>query len=157
MVQARCFDLQPALVGPRVLGEDLEDDLGPVEHTNLELELEVALLSRAQVVVADDQIECTLELELAQLVQLAHADEVGGVDSRASLDVGADDVGAGRPREIGQLGHLLANQFRRRSRQQQPDQVCPLARRPRDQSLSRRRRAIASSRRASGAVTESRK
>ncbi len=157
MVQARGLDLQAALVGPCMLGEDLEDDLCAVEHANLELELEVALLSRAEVVVADDQIECALELEVAELIQLAHADEVGRVDPGAPLDVGTDDIGAGRPGEVGQLGHLLVNQLRGGSRQHQPDQVCPLARRPRDQSLSRLSRAIASSRRASEAVTESRK
>src|SRR4029077_20220872 len=58
MVQARRLHLQPALVGPRVLGEDLEDHFRAVEHANLELELQVALLSRAQVVIADDQVEC---------------------------------------------------------------------------------------------------
>ncbi len=80
VVQPGRLDLQPALVSPGVLGEDLEDHFCAVEHANLELELQVALLPRAQVVVADDKIECALELELAELIQLAHADEVGGVD-----------------------------------------------------------------------------
>src|SRR5216683_3274216 len=65
----------------RLLGEDLENDFCAVEHADLELELQVALLTRTQVVVADDKIECTLELELAELIQLAHADEMCGIDS----------------------------------------------------------------------------
>src|SRR5258708_38456948 len=136
MVQARRFDLQPALVGTRVLGEDLEDHLCAVEHTNLELQLEVALLSRAQVVVADDQVECALELQLAQLVQLAHADEMGRGDPRAPLDVAADDVGAGGPREIGELAPLPAYPVGGGFREPQPAQGCPLPPPPREQSLS---------------------
>ncbi len=142
----------------RVLGKDLEDHLRAVEDAGLQLELEVALLTRTQVVIADDEIEATFELELAQLLDLAHADEMRGVDSRAALHIRAHHFRPSGPREVRQLVHLLANQLRGRSRQQQPNQVRPLSRRLRcDQSLSCLSRSIASARRASGAVTESRK
>src|SRR5260370_5114 len=100
VVQPRGLDLQPALVRTRVLGEDLEDHFGAVEHANLELELQVALLPRAQVVVADDKIECALELELAELIQLAHADEVTGIASSPALYVPPDALRPAGPRQV---------------------------------------------------------
>src|SRR5690349_16599362 len=80
VMQARRLDLQTAFVCAGVLGEDLEDDLGAVEHPRLDRQLQVALLSRAQVLVADDEVELALELQIAQGLHLAHADEMRRVD-----------------------------------------------------------------------------
>jgi hypothetical protein len=66
VMQACGLDLKPAFVRPRVLGKDLEDDLRPIQDSGLDLELEVSLLARAQVLVADDNVEATLELHVAQ-------------------------------------------------------------------------------------------
>src|SRR6266542_2825190 len=120
-------DLQAYFVCARVLREDLQDHLGPIEDSRLQLTLEVALLSRAEVLVADHEVEATLQLELAQLVDLAHADEMRGIHLAAPLDIGADDLRAGGAREVRQLRHLVANELGRAPRQQHPDQVGPLA------------------------------
>jgi hypothetical protein len=74
-------------VRARVLGEDLEDDLGPVEHPGLQIELEVSLLARTEVLVAHDHVEPALELHGAQLLDLAHSDEVPGIDLASALHV----------------------------------------------------------------------
>src|SRR5439155_25466729 len=37
VVQASSLDLEPAFMGARVLGKDLEDDLRPIEHPRLDL------------------------------------------------------------------------------------------------------------------------
>src|ERR1700730_16544865 len=66
VVEARGLDLQAALMGSRVLRKDLQDHLGAVEHARLELAFQVALLARAQTVVADDQIEGAFQLQLAK-------------------------------------------------------------------------------------------
>ena len=152
------LDLQPALVGTCVLSEDLEDDLRPVEHARLQLQLEVALLAGTQVLVADDQVERSFDLHVAQRRDLAHADEVRWIDLGSPLDVRADDLGAGRSGQVGQLGHLVTDRLWSRTREQDADEIGPLPRAPgRDQSWSFLIRFIASSRRASGAVTERRK
>ena len=152
------LDLEPSFMRPGVLSEDLEDHLGAVEDARLELQLEVALLPRAQIVVADNQVESAFHLQLAQLVDLAHADEVRGVDLGPPLHVGADDLDACGAREVGQLGHLLAHSFLSGARQEDANEKRPLTRAPGcDQSLSFLMRDIASSRRASGAVTDRRK
>src|SRR5262249_19595090 len=80
VVQPRRFDLEAALVSTGVLGEDLEDDLGAIEDTRLDRQLQVALLARAQVFVGDDEVIAPFELELAKRVHLAHTDQVRRVD-----------------------------------------------------------------------------
>ena len=46
MVQLRRLHLQPAFLGARALGKDVEDQLGAVDDLHLELLLQVALLPR---------------------------------------------------------------------------------------------------------------
>src|SRR5205823_4376125 len=70
VVQAGSLDLEAAFVRACMLGEDLEDDLRAVEHPSLDLELQVALLARTEVLVADDQVELALALQVAQRLDL---------------------------------------------------------------------------------------
>ena len=121
MVQPRCFDLKAPFMRARVLREDLEDHLGPVEHPRLQGELEVTLLARAQVFIAHDHVERAFLLHLAQCIDLAHPDEVRGVDIASPLHVGADNVRPGGAREVAQLRHLMANDLGSRARQQHAD------------------------------------
>ena len=46
VLELRELDLELALGGVRVRGEDVEDDRGPVDHREAERRLEVALLAR---------------------------------------------------------------------------------------------------------------
>src|ERR1700730_15096228 len=91
-----------------MLGEDLENHLGAIEHPGLQVELEVPLLTGAEILVADDHVETAFELHLAQLFALAHADEMPGIDLAAALHIRSDDLGACGACQIGQLAHLLA-------------------------------------------------
>jgi hypothetical protein len=158
VMQTRSLDLQAAFMRARMLRKDLEDDLGPVEDTRLHIQLEVALLARAQIFVADDDVERAFELHVAQLFYLAHTYEVRRVDLAAALHVRSHDLSACGPRQVSQLGHLVAHDFGTRAGEQHPDEINPLARAlRRDQSLSFLIRVMASSSRTSGAVTDSRK
>ena len=125
------LDLQPALTGAGVLGEDVQDQLGPVHHPQAELLLQVALLAWAQVLVADHQVQLQVLAAVADLVHLAAAHEQGRLDLAPALDVGPDHLAARGPGEFGQLPHLLAERLRRRPRQLDADQVSALARRRR--------------------------
>ena len=130
VMQPRRFDLEPALVRARVLGKDLEDDLRAIENPGLDLELEVALLARAEVFIADHDVEFALQLQVAQRSDLAHAEEMRRVDLGSPLHVGAHDLGPRSPREVGKLGHLVAHPLWSGARQQDPDEIRPLARTP---------------------------
>lgn len=145
-------------MGPRMLGKDLEDDFRSVDNSRLDVKLEVALLTRTEIVVADDEIELALELHVAQRFDFAHPDEMRGVDLAVALKVGADDVGACGARQIGELGHLVTDCLRARPGQQNAKQVSALARRTScDQRLIFLILFMASSNRSSGAVTDNRK
>ena len=56
VLELRELDLELALGRVRVVGEDVEDDGGAVQHRHVELLLEVALLARRQLVVGGDEV-----------------------------------------------------------------------------------------------------
>jgi hypothetical protein len=76
-------------MGSGMLGKDLEDDLGPIEDARLDVQLQVALLSRAQVFIANDEVERTFQLHVAQGFDLAHSYEMRRIDLGPALHVGA--------------------------------------------------------------------
>ncbi len=158
VVQLGRLHLEASLVGPRVLGEDVEDQLGPVDDPGFQLPLQVSLLTGAQIFVADQQV---IDLRLAQrlqVVELALADEERGIDLRAPLHLGADHLATGGAGQVGQLGQLHGQCLRRGPGQLDGDEVGTLgAGFGRDQIGRPFRRSSASSSRLSGAVTESRK
>ena len=101
------LDLEPALVGLGVEREDVEDQPAAVDDLDLEQLLERALLGRRQLVVGDEHVEAGLALGRDELLGLALADVPVRVDVAAVLPLGADDVGAGGRRQVGQLGERV--------------------------------------------------
>src|SRR5258706_62455 len=118
VMQPSCLHLQATFMGSRVLGEDLEDDLGAVEHPGLDIKLQVALLPRAQILVADDEVELAFELQVPQRLDLAHADEMRGVHFGPPLHLRADNFRARRPGQVRQLGHLVPDRLGAGAREQ---------------------------------------
>jgi hypothetical protein len=79
VIQLGQLDLQLALVSTRALGEDIQDQPGTIQHAALEHALEVALLAGREGVVEDDQLGLFGLHQIAQLFDLATADqELGG-------------------------------------------------------------------------------
>ena len=107
--QLRQFDRQPGFVGLRPPGEDVEDQLRAVEDLHARGPLEVADLSRAEVVVEDDHVGVARAAKERQFLDLALAEIGRGVGGLAPLNQLSDDAGAGR---LGQPLKLL--QRRRR-------------------------------------------
>ena len=97
------LDLEAALVGLGVLGEDVEDQPAAVEDLDLEQALERLLLVGRELVVGDEEREAGLRLGVEQLLGLALAEVPVGVDVAAVLPLRADDLGAGRVGERGKL------------------------------------------------------
>ena len=54
IVQLREFDLQLTFTGTGAPGEDIENDLRPVDHLALENPLEIPLLGRGEIAIDDD-------------------------------------------------------------------------------------------------------
>ena len=105
VVQLGQLDLRLALPGAGVLGEDVEDQRGPVDHLDLELVLEVAQLAGRELAVADHGVRAGGLDDVAQLGDLAGADVGGGVGAAAALDQAVEHHRPGGLGEPGQLGH----------------------------------------------------
>ena len=121
VLQLRELDLELAVGGVGVAGEDVEYHRGPVDHRKPERLLEVALLARGQLVVAGDQVRVGLGEHWPELLELP-APQVGvRVRAVAVLDGLADGGDAGGAQQLTQLGEVLV--LRRDS-----DAECPLLR-----------------------------
>ena len=95
--------LQLAVAGGRVLREDVEDELGAVDHPQLHALAEVAGLRGGQVLVDDHEVHVVLEGADDQIVQLAGAEHGPGVDPGPGLGHHVDDLDAGRAGQLAQL------------------------------------------------------
>ena len=100
------LDLQLAVAGGRVLREDVEDELGAVDHPQLHALAEVARLRRGQVLVDDDEVDAAVEGAYREVVELARAEHGLGVDAGPVLGHRVDDVDPGRVGELAQLGEV---------------------------------------------------
>ena len=99
----------------RVLGEDVEDQLRPVDDACVERVLERPLLRRLELAVDEQDFRPGVAVGLLQLLELALADVRPRVRARAVLDELADRLDACRARELAQLGELVLGVGRRGS------------------------------------------
>jgi hypothetical protein len=104
------LDLQTGLPGLRATREDVEDQLRAVDHADAPALLEVADLSRREVVVDDHRVRMVALHLGADLLDLPAAEEGRRVGSRAVLDdARADNLGVGGDREALGLFQVLAD------------------------------------------------
>ena len=97
------LDLGLALPGAGVLGEDVQDQRGPVDDLDLELLLQLAQLPGRELAVGDDGVGAGGLHRLAQLGDLARAHEGARVGVLAPLDEPVEDLGACGLGQAGQL------------------------------------------------------
>ena len=108
VLELRELDLELALGAVRVPGEDVEDHRGAVDDRHPELLLEVALLARAELVVAGDDVRVGLLGGRLDLLELARAEVGVRVRLLAVLDDLADDGDARGAQQLAQLGEVVA-------------------------------------------------
>ena len=107
--ELRQLDLELALGGDGVLGEDVEDQLGAIDDAGLERILERALLNRRDLVVDDQDVGPGGGKGALELRQLALADEGARVGLGAVLNDFRGDLDAGGARQLAQLGQLAGH------------------------------------------------
>ena len=103
------LDLELGLVTAGAGGEDVEDDFRPVHHADLELALEVGALRRRQLLVEDHERGAGVGHRLGNLLDLALADEGGGIGCRDLLRHAPDDFGPGRVHQPGELFQVFGD------------------------------------------------
>ena len=94
------LDLELALGGVRVAGEDVEDDRRAVDDGHAQLLLEVSLLARRQLVVAGHQVRVGSLQQLAQLLHLARPQIGVRVGAVTMLHELTDDGDSRRPEQL---------------------------------------------------------
>jgi succinyl-diaminopimelate desuccinylase len=107
VLQLRELDLKLSLGADCVLGEDVEDQLRPVDDPCLERVLEGSLLRRAELVVDDQHLCGGVAVLLLQLLELSLADVRARVGQPPVLDDPPDGLDERRPRELLELGELV--------------------------------------------------
>ena len=107
VLQLGQLDLRLALLALGVLGEDVEDQRGPVDDLDLDLVLEVAQLAGRELAVADDGVGAGGLHDLADRVDLAAADVGRRVGRLAALEDRLEHLGAGGLGEQRELGHRV--------------------------------------------------
>ena len=93
------------LTAGRVLGEDVEDQRGAVDHLDVDDLLERDELTRRELAVADHRVRPRRGDHVLQGLGLPRTDVGGGVRLVAALDQRVADLGACGLGELCQLGH----------------------------------------------------
>ena len=107
VLQLGQLDLRLALLGLRVLGEDVEDQRGPVDDLDLDDVLERAPLAGRQLGVADDGVGALGDDDVPQLDGLARAEVGAGVGLGPALDEAREHGRAGGLGQRGELAHRV--------------------------------------------------
>ena len=111
VVQLRQFHLQLAFAAARVASEDVQDQLRPVDHAAFGGLFDIALLHGRKIAVENNQRNFVRGGFGANLVELAAADQSGGIGGVANLEDGAGDVSAGAARELDEFRQRFAALF----------------------------------------------
>ena len=101
------LDLELAFGARRVLGEDVEDELGAVDHAQLELVLETALLARVEVVVDDEGFGVRAGDRLLQLDELPLPHVGARIRRGPALQELPDGLHARGAQKLPHLGELV--------------------------------------------------
>src|SRR6202020_773807 len=100
------LDLELALRGVSMRGEDVEDDRGAIDHGDAERRLEISLLTWGELVIAGDEVRVACGDLGLQVLELAGADVGVGMRAIAVLDDLADGRHARRAKQLLQFGQV---------------------------------------------------
>src|SRR6201996_9504689 len=109
VLQLGKLDLRLALPALGVLGEDVQDQRGPVDHLDLDHSLKAAQLAGAELAIADHRVRARRGHDPGELVRLARTDVGGRVDPATALDQAVEHDGTSG---LGQAAELREGVFR---------------------------------------------
>jgi len=97
------FHLQLPLPTPSATGKNIENQLGSIDHPQVQLPLQVAQLRGREVMVEDDQVGAGGLRGTPQLVHFASPQQGCRVGLRRPLEQGAHDARAGSQRQLAEF------------------------------------------------------
>ena len=103
VAQLRQFHLQLAFVAARALGEDVQDQAGAVQHAALQEFLQIAFLAGREREVDQHQVGAGRVGGRLHFLQLAAADQRGGIGTVDARGQQRGDAGAGRARQVAEF------------------------------------------------------
>jgi hypothetical protein len=107
VLELRKLDLELALGARGVLREDVEDELRAVDHAQLELVFETALLTRVEVIVDDERLGLRAGHRLLQLDELSLSHVGARIRRRPALHERSDRLDSCGPQKLPHLGELV--------------------------------------------------
>src|SRR5262249_11943411 len=116
IIQMRKFHLKLAFPAARVSREDVEDQLGTINHPAMRRAFDVALLNRAEVEVKDHERGLAQSCFGFELSELSPPDHCGRIELLAHLEDGGRHFRAGAARQLCELGQRFAFHLTRRER-----------------------------------------
>src|SRR6266498_177691 len=107
VLELRELHLELSFGADRMLREDVEDQLGAIDHTRLERVLERPLLGGLELVVDEQHLGAGLPVRALQLLELALAEVCAPLRAGSVLDQRPDRLDERGSRELPQLGQLV--------------------------------------------------
>ena len=96
----RQFHLDSGFTGTGTSGEDVENQVAPIEYLGIKTRFQIPDLGGTELFIENHQVSFPFPLELIQLLQLAAADVVTAVGSLPLLDDTADNLGFSRKNQL---------------------------------------------------------
>ncbi len=100
------LDLEPAVPGARVLREQIEDELGAVDHPEIEAFAQVARLGGGEVLIEDHQVGVVLEGADHEILKPSRPDQELRIHPRPVLGHHLDDLHSRRARQFAKFADL---------------------------------------------------
>jgi hypothetical protein len=101
------LNLQLAFVGSGALGKNVKDQSGPINHAPVQGLFQIALLSRAEAMINENDLGAGVVQKLTQLVDLANANQKPGIHLAQRRGKFAGYFGTGRQSQRIELQLLL--------------------------------------------------
>ena len=108
ILQLRQLDLQPAFAAASALRENVENQLGAIEHLAREQIFQIASLRRRKFVVENDRSDVLILERFLDHLGFAFADVIRRGRFLQFLRDGIDDFRAGRAGQLAQFFHRIA-------------------------------------------------
>ena len=109
--ELRQLNLQLAFTAAGVAGKDIQDELRAVDHPRIDFFFNIALLGRRKLVIDEHQVGINGSHSAGNFLQLAFADERGGIRPVTMLNEFAGNLRAGGSHQLAELSQRFFHAY----------------------------------------------